>query len=212
MARLLIADDHPIFVDGLRQFLVANDHSVESVADNARSALDKLALGNPDMLVLDVGMSGGGGLHVLRTLRAAGNDIPVIFLTVGMPAAATIEAIDCGVSGIVLKTSNPTNLLTCIAAVGDGDSWIEPTIIEPVLRRSIAQRHDDLIHLYGLTTRQAELVRLVGSGLRNREIAQQCGLTEGTVKIHLHNIFAKLGVGSRAQVIVMLAEEGRSAA
>lgn len=210
MSRLLIADDHPIFLDGLRQFLSTNDHSVACCARNPTDALAHLATDHPDMLILDVSMSEGGGLHVLKTVRAAGNDIPIIFLTVGLKPSETLEAIKRGVNGIVLKHSDPNNLLACIRAVAQGESWIDPTIIERVLRRSLITQQDAILPNYGLTRRQEELVRLVGQGLRNREIADQCGLTEGTVKIHLHHVFTKLGIRSRSQLILMLAEEAQA--
>ena len=210
MSRLLIADDHPIFLDGLRQFLATNDHMVTCCARTPSDALSQVESSNLDMLILDVSMSEGGGLHVLRTLRAAGNSIPVIFLTVGLKPAETLEAIKRGVNGIVLKHSDPNNLLACIQAVDRGDSWIDPTIIERVLRRSLINQQDRILPSFGLTHRQEELVRLVGRGLRNREIAEQCGLTEGTVKIHLHNVFTKLGIRSRSQLILMLAEEAQA--
>jgi two-component system nitrate/nitrite response regulator NarP len=212
MARLLIADDHPIFLDGLRQFLSTNEHSVACCARNPTDALAHLEIEHPDMLILDVSMSEGGGLHVLKTVRAASNDIPVIFLTVGLKPSETLEAIKCGVNGIVLKHSDPNNLLACIKTVSGGDSWIDPTIIESVLRRSLITQKDVILPGFGLTRRQEELVRLVGQGLRNREIAEQCGLTEGTVKIHLHHAFTKLQIRSRAQLILMLAEEAQSKA
>jgi two-component system nitrate/nitrite response regulator NarP len=212
MSRLLIADDHPIFLDGLRQFLATNDHSVACCARNPTDALSHLATGDLDMLILDVSMSEGGGLHVLKTVRDAGNDIPIIFLTVGLKPSETLEAIKQGVNGIVLKHSDPNNLLACITAVSRGDSWIDPTIIERVLRRSLVTQQDAILPSYGLTRRQEELVRLVGQGLRNREIADQTGLTEGTVKIHLHHVFTKLGIRSRSQLILMLAEEAQAKA
>ena len=207
MSKLLIVDDHPIFLDGLQQFLETNDHIVEDTARTASDALRKVADGAFDVLVLDVTMAEGGGLHILRTLRGAGNQIPVIFLTVGLKPVETMEAVRLGVNGIVLKHNDPSNLLACIDAVNRGDSWIDPTIIERVLRRSLAGQSVAILPQYDLTRRQEELVKLVGEGLRNREIARRCGLTEGTVKLHLHNIYTKLGISSRAQLIMMLAAE-----
>jgi two-component system nitrate/nitrite response regulator NarP len=118
-----------------------------------------------------------------------------------------MEAVRLGINGIVLKHNDPGNLIICIEAVNRGDTWIDPTIIERVLKRSMAGQAVPVLPQYGLTRRQEELVKLVGEGLRNREIARRCGLTEGTVKLHLHHIYAKLGIGSRAQLIMMLAAE-----
>ena len=207
MSKLLIVDDHPIFLEGLRQFLETNGHVVEDTARTSTDAIDRVAHGAFDLLVLDVTMADGGGLHILRTLRAAGNQIPIVFLTVGLKPAETMEAVKLGINGIVLKHNDPGNLITCIEAVNRGDTWIDPTIIERVLRRSMAGQAVPVLPQYGLTRRQEELVKLVGEGLRNREIARRCGLTEGTVKLHLHHIYGKLGISSRAQLIMMLAAE-----
>lgn len=207
MSKLLIVDDHPIFIEGLRQFLETNGHLVGDTARTSADALDRVAHGTFDILVLDVSMADGGGLHILRTLRAAGNQIPVVFLTVGLKPTETMEAVKLGINGIVLKHNDPGNLIMCLEAVNRGDTWIDPTIIERVLRRSMAGQAVPVLPQYGLTRRQEELVKLVGEGLRNREIARRCGLTEGTVKLHLHHIYNKLGISSRAQLIMMLAAE-----
>jgi two-component system nitrate/nitrite response regulator NarP len=207
MSRLLIADDHPIFLDGLKQFLIANDHSVMSCARNSGDALTMMEEVRPDVLVLDVNMTEGGGFHVLRTLRGAGSDMPVIFLTVGLKPSETLEAIQLGINGIVLKHSDPTNLLACIEAISAGETWIDPTIIEQALRERINRDSKSILPNSGLTQRQDELVRLVGQGLRNKQIADRLGLTEGTVKVHLHAIYAKLGISSRAQLMALLARQ-----
>jgi len=209
LARLLIADDHPIFLDGLKTFLGANHHSVESCARSASDAMGAIARTDHDLLILDVNMGEGGGLHLLRSIRTAGNAIPVVFLTVGMKPAQTLEAIKMGINGIVLKHSDPANLLACIDAVRRGETWIDPTIIERALRHSLAEREGTILPNAGLTMRQQELIGLVAQGLRNREIAERAGLTEGTVKVHLHTIYAKLGIKSRSQLILMLASENR---
>lgn len=207
MSKLLLVDDHPIFLEGLRQFLETNGHVVQDTARTSVDAIDRVAHGTFDLLVLDVSMADGGGLHILRTLRGAGNQTPIVFLTVGLKPVETMEAVKLGINGIVLKHNDPSNLITCIEAVKRGDTWIDPTIIERVLKRSMAGQSVPVLPQYGLTRRQEELVKLVGEGLRNREIARRCGLTEGTVKLHLHHIYGKLGISSRAQLIMMLAAE-----
>jgi DNA-binding NarL/FixJ family response regulator len=207
MSRLLIVDDHPIFLDGLGQFLETNNHHIECTARTPSKALELLENRLIDVLIADVSMSEGGGLHLLRTIRSTGNRLSVIFLTVGLKPIETMEAVRLGVNGIVLKHSDPTNLLTCIDAVNRGDTWIDPTILESALKRSLTSQTVPVLPKYNLTRRQEEIVRLVGEGLRNRQIAERCGLTEGTIKLHLHRIYAHLGIQSRAQLIMMLAAE-----
>ncbi|QDZ08641.1 response regulator transcription factor [Sphingomonas panacisoli] len=207
MSRLLIVDDHPIFLDGLRQFLETNDHHVALTARTPSAAMNMIEQEAVEVLITDVSMSEGGGLQLLRTIRSNGHRLPVIFLTVGLKPIETMEAVKLGVNGIVLKHSDPTNLLTCIDAVTRGETWIDPTILESALRRSLTSQTVPVLPKYNLTRRQEEIVRLVGDGLRNKEIAQRCGLTEGTVKLHLHRIYTHLGIQSRAQLIMMLAAE-----
>lgn len=206
MARLLIADDHPIFLEGLHQFLASNCHAVICCARSAQDALDMLQTEQPDILILDVTMEDGGGLEILHAVRAVGDKVPVIFLTVGIEPEKTIEALRLGVNGIVLKGSDPAELLTCIEAVMRGQNWIDPRVTEKALLYSVISKGKDIVGGSTLTDREREIMRLIKTGLRNRDIAMRCGLTEGTVKVHVHNIFQKLGVRSRAELIVSTME------
>jgi two-component system nitrate/nitrite response regulator NarP len=206
MARLLIADDHPLFLKGLHRFLVANGHSVVNCAQSANEVFEKLAGDPVDLVLLDVSMKGDGGLDVLKALRDAGNQVPVIFVTAAISGQEAVSAIKLGVNGIVLKASDPEKLLTCIEAVSAGTSWTDPEVMEAALHHSLSpQRSQDKPEQL-LTGRELEIARLVKKGHRNRDIAQQCSLTEGTVKAHLHSIFRKLEVGSRSELILKMLE------
>ncbi|MBK5264150.1 MAG: response regulator transcription factor [Alphaproteobacteria bacterium] len=201
MANLLIVDDHPLFLDGLQQFLETNDHTILCCARSVSDALYKLQTEAPDVLILDLSMKDGGGLKILSTIRENGNNVPVIFLTVSIKPEETIEALQLGVNGIVLKESDPEELLTCIATVHAGDNRIDPAIMEKALLHSVVTKNRATSHDV-LTEREKEIAKLIRAGLRNKVIAEKCGLTEGTVKVHLHSIFQKLGVKSRAELIV----------
>lgn len=206
MARLLIADDHPLFLKGLHRFLVANGHSVVSCAQTAGEVFDQLAGEPVEIVLLDVSMKGDGGLEVLKALREAGNQIPVIFVTAAISGQEAVTAIKLGVNGIVLKASDPEKLLTCIEAVAAGTSWTDPEVMEAALHHSLAPQRSHGKPEQLLTGRELEIARLVKKGHRNRDIAQQCHLTEGTVKAHLHSIFRKLEVGSRSELILKMLE------
>lgn len=202
MARLLIADDHPIFLDGLHRFLSTNQHAVICCARTAQDAIRMMQTETPDALILDVTMQDGGGIEILRAVREAGNRVPVIFLTVGIEPGKTVEALRLGINGIVLKESDPTELLLCIDAVIRGETRIDPRVTERALLYSVISGGKDLGKDNVLTEREREIMGLIKTGLRNRDIALKCGLTEGTVKVHIHSIFQKLGVKSRAELIV----------
>ncbi|MCF8710180.1 response regulator [Rhizorhapis sp. SPR117] len=201
MANLLIVDDHPLFLDGLQQFLETNDHKILCCARSVSDALYKLQTEVPDVVILDLSMKDGGGLKILSSLRENGNGVPVIFLTVSIKPEETIEALQLGVNGIVLKESDPEELLSCIAVVNGGGNRIDPAIMEKALLHSVVTKNRTTSHDV-LTEREKEIAKLIRAGLRNKVIAEKCGLTEGTVKVHLHSIFQKLGVKSRAELIV----------
>lgn len=156
----------------------------------------------PEVLILDVSMEDGGGLEILHAVRQSGDKVPVIFLTVGIEPEKTVEALRLGVNGIVLKGSDPTELLLCIDAVMRGQNWIDARVTEKALLYSVISKSRDIASGNTLTDREREIMKLIKTGLRNRDIATRCGLTEGTVKVHVHNIFQKLGVHSRAELIV----------
>lgn len=201
MANLLVVDDHPLFLEGLQQFLETSGHRVMCCARSVRDALYKLQTEAPDVLILDLSMKDGGGLAILSSIREQQNQVPVIFLTVSIEPQQTIEALRLGVNGIVLKESDPEELLSCIEAVQSGENRIDPGIMEQALLHSVVAKNRSISQDV-LTEREKEIVGHIRAGLRNKVIAEKCGLTEGTVKVHLHSIFQKLGVKSRAELIV----------
>ena len=202
MTSILVVDDHPFFLHGFGQYLEKSyDFTVET-ALSVDEAIAKLDASRPDLAMLDVTMHGGGGLRVLRHMRIHYPDIPAMFLTVHIDPEQTIEAMRLGIKGIALKDSDPEVIINGMKNILAGGKWFEQSVTEPALQYSVdkpnrAVHSDDL-----LTKREMEIVELVCLGLRNRQIADRCALTEGTVKIHLNSVFRKLGVTSRAELIV----------
>ena len=199
---VLIVDDHPIVRSAVTMLLTGTDFSVVASAANARSALAAITDHRPDMVILDIAMPGGSGLDVLRSLRENGDLRPVIILTAGIDDYPLAEAMSLGVDGIVLKSSDPAYLLTCLEAVQGGRNWLDPDVSE----RAEAMAQTGLAS--PLSPRDRQLVGLVAKGLRNREIAARMGITEGTVKVYLNAIFNKLGVASRTELAAFAAEKG----
>jgi DNA-binding NarL/FixJ family response regulator len=204
MAQIAIVDDHPIFLDGMAQFLNSHGHDVIFCARSVDEALTRIQADRPDLLILDVSMKDGGGLAILSAIRNSGNTVPVIFMTVHIRPEQTLEAIKLGVDGVVLKDSDPHELLACIGQVLTGNKSIAPFVMEQALVHSISAPTNEASALSALTDREMEIAGLIRAGLRNREIAGRCGLTEGTVKVHLHSIFQKLGIKSRSELIIMM--------
>ena len=197
MTRVLLADDHPMIASALELLLRGTDYQLVGRARSGKEALDQIERMNPDLVLLDVNMPGGSGIDVLRRLRKAGEQRPIILLTAGLDDPQLIAADDLGPNGVVLKTSDPALLLECMDQVLEGKTWVDPEIVD---RTNAAKQRAS--SLPALTPRERELVELVRQGLRNRDIAAKLGVTEGTVKVYLHSIFDKLGVASRTELAI----------
>lgn len=206
MNKILLVDDHPIFLDGLKQFLETDDGFEISCAKSAAEAAEEMSRENFDLLLLDITIIGGGGMEILRSVREAGLTVPVIFLTVHVTPRDTLEARRLGISGVILKESAPDDIMQGIKKVLNGGTCFDPSVTERALQHSMENPTDRKLAEEHLTMREREIVDLVSKGMRNREIAERCGLTEGTVKTHLHNIFGKMGVSSRTQLLIALGQ------
>lgn len=201
MTRVLLADDHPMIGAALDMLLRGSDYELIGRARSGSDALAQVHRHKPDLLLLDVNMPDGSGIDVLRQLREARRPLSVILLTAGMDDAQLLAADRLNPEGIVLKTSDPALLLKCMEQVRHGESWVDPEIAERTrLAKERAERAPTL------TPRERELVELVRQGLRNRDIAAQLGVTEGTVKVYLHAIFDKFGVDNRTELAMRAAD------
>jgi two-component system nitrate/nitrite response regulator NarP len=201
MTRVLLADDHPMIAAALEVLLRGSDYELVGRARSGADALAQVQRLKPHLLLLDVNMPDGSGIDVLRQLRAGRRAPAVILLTAGMDDSQLLSADKLGPEGIVLKTSDPGLLLECMEQVRKGERFVDPEIAERT--RSVKER---LARAPSLTPRERELVDLVRQGLRNRDIASQLGVTEGTVKVYLHAIFDKLGVDNRTELAMRAPE------
>lgn len=200
--RLLIVDDHPMIRSAVATLLEGTEFAVAASAGNAQAAIEAVREYQPDMIVLDIAMPGGSGFEVLRQLRAAGDDRQVIILTAAIDDYQLGDAMRLGVDGIVLKDNDPAFFLECLQSVALGGSWIDPDL-EARAGELAKPRPNN-----ALSARERQLVALVAQGLRNREIAREMGVTEGTVKVYLHAIFDKLGVANRTELAIRAAGTG----
>jgi two-component system nitrate/nitrite response regulator NarP len=157
----------------------------------------------PEIVLLDLQLPRGSGMDVLRALRREQNRTRVVLLTAAIDDASLMEAKSLRVQGIVLKNSDPAYLFECLARVRHGGQWFDPEISERLKRLGETLAHGERA---ALAPRERELVKLVQNGLRNREIAQKLGVTEGTIKVYLHTVFQKLGVSSRTELAIRASE------
>lgn len=199
MNRILLADDHPMIRTALEVLLRDTGFEIVGTAASGDAALAETERLQPDILLLDLQMPGGTGMDVLRRLRAEKSKIKVILLTAAIDDSSLVEAKALRVEGMVLKNSDPAFLLDCLQSVGEGRSWFDPELAERA--RQLARRLRPG-RFETLAPRERQLIGFVRRGLRNREIAEQLGVTEGTVKAYLHAIFEKLGVGNRTELAI----------
>jgi len=205
---VVIADDHPIVLQGLRHlFEDQPDFTVAASCRNGDEAIAAVAAHPSAMLILDLRMPGKSGLDVLRVLSERGAAARVVLLSAALQDAEVSEILKLGAKGIVLKESPPDTLVECVRRAAKGEQWIDREILargfDRAFRPDAAASTDET-----LTPRELEIVRLAAKGLRNREIGEQLFISEGTVKIHLHNVYEKLGVAGRLELLLYAQEKG----
>lgn len=201
MTRVLLVDDHPMIAAALEMLLRGTDYELLERARTVAEAQKLLGKLKPDLLLLDVHLPDGSGLDVLRKLGSSRSRPAVILLTAGMDEAQLLTAAELGPQGMVLKTSDPSLLMECMDAIVAGQRWVDPEIAERTRRARERAASDP-----PLTRRERELVELVRQGLRNRDIAAELGVTEGTVKVYLHAIFDKFKVDNRTELAMRAAD------
>jgi len=200
--RLIIADDHAIFRDGLRRLLATQpDFQVIGEASDGKEAVSLAQSMKPDVLLLDLAMPRVPGMEVLRELSRQETPVRTILLTAAIQPFAVTSALQLGARGIVLKASPPEMLLKSIRSVHEGQFWVGS---EPV---SSWAKPGQSTSGFGLTSREVEIISAIKKGSSNREIAGQLAISEETVKRHLSNIYGKLGVSSRLELAVLASEQ-----
>jgi two-component system, NarL family, nitrate/nitrite response regulator NarL len=207
--RLILADDHPIVLDGLAQlFRVEPEFQVLARCRDGDEALGAVRVHRPDVLVLDIRMPRRDGLDVLRAVRLEGLATRVVLLTAALEEEQLVEALRLGVGGVVLKEMAPHLLVEAVREVHAGGSWLDKGSVSRIVGKLLQKEERLREAVQGLTPRELEIVRMVARGLRNRAIAEQLLISEGTVKIHLHNIYQKLGVDGRLELAVYAQGKG----
>jgi len=213
--RIVVADDHPIFRDGLCRLLaLEEDFEVVAQAQDGRQVLDVLQLHEPDILLLDLKMPGLDGLATLQRLQIAKNKTRVIVLTASDDKNEFVQAMKLGTSGIVLKQTATELLIKSIRKVHAGEIWLDSHTTAAVIRQFVANDEGQQPvqsmpaappptrerERSPLSQREREIVALVAQGFKNKEMAEKMFISEQTVKNHLHNIFDKLGVSDRLEL------------
>jgi DNA-binding NarL/FixJ family response regulator len=215
--RIVVADDHPIFRDGLCRLLsLEDDFEVVAQANDGKEVLDILQKLEPDILLLDLKMPNLDGLATLQRLQSTRTKTRIIVLTASEDKQEFVQAVKFGTSGIVLKQTATELLIKSIRKVSGGEIWLDSTTTAAVMRQfsqgeepasSSAQQSRERDRT-PLSHREREIVALVAQGFKNKEMAEKLFISEQTVKNHLHNIFDKLGVSDRLELALYAIHKG----
>ena len=212
--RIVLADDHPIVLQGLQHLFARHtDFEVVACCANATSALEAIRTHHPDVVLIDLRMPGtggreNGGLDLLSALDGEEPACRRVVLTAAIAPDEVVEVLRLGASGLILKDSPPDRLLECVRRVHAGEQWLDPDTASRALRDLVERdsRRGEMSH--DLTAREIEIVRMAAQGLRNRAIGENLGISEGTVKVHLYNIFQKLDVEGRVELVLWAQQRG----
>jgi DNA-binding NarL/FixJ family response regulator len=209
MKRIVIADDHPIIIEGLSQlFKRQSEFELVAAVNDGDKALDAVRTLKPDIMVLDVQMPKKDGLTVMREMIREGLTTKVVILTATLDDDGVMEAVELGVWGLVLKEAASTQLIDALRRVAMGLRAVDPALVAAAASRSMSRREARRELESLLSPRETDVVRMVAKGLRNKEIADKLTITEGTVKSYLHSIYEKLGVKGRVELTLLAQEKG----
>jgi two-component system, NarL family, response regulator DegU len=208
--RILIADDHRLLRQGIRNFLsLEADFEIVGEAADGEETVSQATLLQPDVVLLDINMPKANGIEVTRRLREKLPQIRILALTMHDEENYVLEMLHSGAAGYLLKDVEPSMLVQAIRRVYAGESFVEPSLTPRLLRGMSAMDAGSavaggtVIAAGGrLSPRETEVVCLVSQGMSNAEIAQTLFLSEKTVKNHLTNIFRKLQVTDRTQAVL----------
>jgi DNA-binding NarL/FixJ family response regulator len=208
--RVLIADDHPVFRDGMHGLLDSVlDTEVVGEATSGEEVVSQAAALQPDVILMDIKMPGINGIAATREILAASPHIGILMVTMLEDDESVFAAMRAGARGYVLKGANQTDILLAIRAVARGEVIFGPNIARRLLRFFSTLRPQAPQRVFpDLSERETELLALMAQGKSNQEIADQLGLSLKTVRNHVSNIFSKLQVADRAQAILRAREAG----
>jgi DNA-binding NarL/FixJ family response regulator len=204
--RVVVADDHPLFREGVITSLQAvPDIVVVGQAADADEALRVVREELPDVALLDVTMP-GSGIDAARKIAVACPATRIVMLTVSEDEDDLLAAMKAGASGYVLKGVSARDLASVVRSVSSGDVYVAPSLAFGLLREMSSPRPSD--PLAELSARERQVLELVASGLSNQEIGSKLGLAEKTIKHYMTNILTKLQVRSRVEAALLAARVG----
>jgi DNA-binding NarL/FixJ family response regulator len=211
--RVLLADDHALFLDGLRNLLNLHGIQVVGIARNGMEALEKTLQLRPDLVLMDMRMPGCDGITALKLIKAEWPECKIVMLTTSTEEVDLLEAIRSGASGYLLKSLETGPFLKYLEGVMNGEPAIAREL-SAILWKEVANHGVDSLEIRDhsqeieLTSRQIEILQLVAQGLQNKEIAERLCVSEHTIKYHISEILQRLQVKNRDQAVTLALNKG----
>ena len=200
--RLVLADDHPVVLAGLKDYFSAEpDLEILACVRNGDEALDAVRRLRPDVLVLDLRMPVKDGLTVLQQMKSEQLPTSVVILTAHNSDDAVESAVRLGARGVMLKDVAPTLLVECVREVHAGRKWLERGLATRAVEKLLERESGIHARQEALTRREIEVARMAAEGLSSKLIARKLSITEGTAKIHLHHVYEKLKINGRMALV-----------
>lgn len=201
--RILIADDHAIVREGLKQLLeLEKDFEVVGQASNGQEAIERLQTLKPDVLLLDINMPVMNGINTLKKMQEVGLKAGVVMLTIHEDREYLLETMQLGAIGYILKDSDSASLYKAIRDAYHGESYIQPKLAAELVKEFNKPKFARGKNENELTQREYEVLNLIADGLNNKDIADALFISEKTVKNHVSNIFRKINVSDRTQAAI----------
>ncbi|RUO20741.1 two-component system response regulator NarL [Aliidiomarina haloalkalitolerans] len=205
---VMLVDDHPLLLKGLKQLLeFESDIEVVAEANNGPDAIQLAEDLDPDLIVLDLNMHGMDGLETLKGMRKVGVTSRIVMLTVSDADEDVVEAISSGADGYLLKDMDPEKLLEQLRRALDGKMVLSEAVTEilaTAIRKPAPRQQADLNNL---TNREYEILSLIAKGMSNKVIARELDISDGTVKVHVKHLLKKLGLRSRVEAAVWMVNQ-----
>lgn len=206
--RVMLADDHVLVREGTRRLLEAEpDIQVVAEAGDGIAAVEQAIATQPDVLIIDVAMPGMSGIEATRHIKQQYPKVAVLALTAYDDDQYVLALLNAGAAGFLLKDVRGQELVTAVRSVYRGEAVLQPAIAVRALRQAVSHR-SPTISMPPLSDREMEVLREAARGLPNKDIARRLNLSVRTIHTHLGNIFAKLGVGSRTEAVLLALRRG----
>jgi two-component system, NarL family, response regulator DegU len=202
---ILIADDHTMVRQGLKQILeLENDITVIAQASNGSEAVKLTRECKPDIILMDINMPGTNGLQAIKEIKQEKMPSKIIVLTIHEDREYLLKTLQMGAEGYVLKDAEPSVLIEAIRNVHNGQSYIQPNMTKELVKEfnRVTLHEKEKNEENNLTAREIEVLELIAEGMINKEIARTLYISEKTVKNHVSNIFKKLSVSDRTQAAI----------